>query len=400
MNDRIKISITGKNPSYFLKEIIKKNINIYQVEKSSKELSVIIENSDLETIKSIKTSFKIKIIERYGLNRLKYLLKKYYLFLLFLGLGILLNILLSNLIFDIEVVHNNQEIINTITKDLNRFGLKKYHFKVSYRKKEEIKNKLLAKEKELLEWVEIEEIGTKYLVKVEQRKKNKGTPPCIERNIVAKKNALIKEIQADTGEIIKSKNDYVVKGETLISGLIHNKENIVAKKCATGKVYGEVWYTVTVSIPKKYQQEKFTGEEKRGLSLTFFNKELNILNNYRTFKKEEYNILGSTIVPINVSFVKYKKTDINTKTVTVKNVDEEALKIATNKIKKQIKKDEEIISKKVLKKTEIDSKIKVDVFFKIKEDITDYRDISNLDIEKLNQESDKKEEWLGARTTY
>jgi len=41
-----------------------------------------------------------------------------------------------------------------------------------------------------------------------------------------------------------------------------------------------------------------------------------------------------------------------------------------------------------LKKTINNSKIEVEVFFKVKENITDYQDISNIDIEELN----KKEE--------
>lgn len=70
------------------------------------------------------------------------------------------------------------------------------------------------------------------------------------------------------------------------------------------------------------------------------------------------------------------------------NADEEAIKLATKKIEKQLKKDDEIISKKVLKKNDFHSKIKVEVFFKIKEDITTYQDISKLNIEEMN----KKEE--------
>ena len=208
MNNRIKISIEGKNPSYFLKEIIKRNINIYRVEKNHKSLKIIIDYQSLDDIMKIKTTYKIRIVERFGLIKFKFLLKKYSIFLSFIIMGIILNLILSNLIFKIEVEHSNKEIVNIVSKDLNELGLKKYHFKVSYSKKEEIKKKLLSKEKDLLEWVEIEEKGTKYIIKVEQRKKNKKETKCNPRHITAKKNALIKEIQADSGEIVKKKNDY------------------------------------------------------------------------------------------------------------------------------------------------------------------------------------------------
>ena len=69
MNNKIKLSITGKNPTYFLKEIIKRKINVYKVEKDHKQLKVIIEYRDLEEIMNIKTIYKIKIVERYGLSK-------------------------------------------------------------------------------------------------------------------------------------------------------------------------------------------------------------------------------------------------------------------------------------------------------------------------------------------
>ncbi len=388
MNNRIKISIEGKNPSYFLKEIIKRNINIYRVEKNHKSLKIIIDYQSLDDIMKIKTTYKIRIVERFGLIKFKFLLKKYSIFLSFIIMGIILNLILSNLIFKIEVEHSNKEIVNIVSKDLNELGLKKYHFKVSYSKKEEIKKKLLSKEKDLLEWVEIEEKGTKYIIKVEQRKKNKKETKCNPRHITAKKNALIKEIQADSGEIVKKKNDYVTKGETLISGLIYNKEDVVSKRCASGKVYGEVWYTVTVSLPKHYTEKNLTSKKKYGLSLKTLKNEYNFLNKFQTFQKDEYNIIESKIIPLKFSLAKYTKTKEQTKNITMNNADEEAIKLATKKIEKQLKKDDEIISKKVLKKNDFHSKIKVEVFFKIKEDITTYQDISKLNIEEMN----KKEE--------
>ncbi len=384
MNNRLKISITGKNPTYFLKEIIKRNINIYKVEKKYKELKVIIDSADLEKILKIKTTYKIKIIERFGISKYKFLLKKYLLLIIFILMGIFLNIILSNLIFDIEITHSNKTIVKTIKNDLKALGLRKYRFKVSYKEKENIKKQLLEKEKDLLEWVEIEEKGTKYIIKVEQRKKNKNEANCNYRHIVSKKNAIIKEIFADSGEIIRKKNDYISKGETIISGLIYNKDNIVSKRCSKGTVYGEVWYTVTLSLPKKINEKKVTSKESLGLSIKTLKKEFNLFNKFRTFEKKEYNIIESKIIPLKISLSKFIKTEENIKNISYKNVDKEALEIATKRIEKNLKSDEKIISKKVLKKNEINSKIKVEVFFKVLENITDYQDITNLNIDELN----------------
>lgn len=388
MLNRVKLSITGKNPDYFLKELIKRNISIYKTDKNYHELQVIIDYPDLEIINSIKTTYKLRIIKRYGLNKYQFLLKKYSLFLLFMLFGLIINIVLANLIFDIEVVHSNQELVKTVKSDLASYGLKKYHFKVSYNKKERIKKELLAKEKDLLEWVEIEEQGTKYIIKVEQRKKNISKEKCLPRHIIAKKNAIIKEIDAASGEMVKKKNDYVSKGEVLISGLIYNKEDIVSKRCAIGKVYGEVWYRVKTQVPKKYQKTLKTEEEKNGFTVNFLNKEYDLFCNYKTYEKKVYNIVESKIIPLNLGFAKYQKTNEVVTNINTKTVDSFALEAATKELEKQLKKDESIIMKKVLKKKEINSKIEVEVFFKVLENITDYFDITDLNIEEMNEKEE------------
>ena len=126
MINRIKISIIGKNPDYFLKELIKKRINIYDIEKSDKNLKIIIEYGDYKELLKIKTTYKMKVIRRYGINKYLNNIKKYYMVIIMFILGIIINILLSHLILKIEVVHPNKNIRKLVIKDLNKLGLKKY----------------------------------------------------------------------------------------------------------------------------------------------------------------------------------------------------------------------------------------------------------------------------------
>ena len=57
-----------------------------------------------------------------------------------------------------------------------------------------------------------------------------------------------------------------------------------------------------------------------------------------------------------------------------------ASKLAYNKLKKKLNDDERIISKKTLNFSSNNSKIEVDVFFKVYENITDYSKIDLTDI--------------------
>ena len=388
MNNRIKIKITGKNPDYFLKELIKKNINIYHLEKDYKNIIIIVDYNDYLKILDIKTTYKIKVLKKYGISRIKEIFKNNIYFFIFMFIGIILNIILSNIIFKVEVIHPNKSIVKLVEKDLKELGLYKYRFKISYKRKEEIKNKILEKEKDKIEWLEIENIGTKYIINVERRKINKNKKICNERHIVSKKDAIIIEINSSSGEIIKKKNDYVSKGEVIISGLIHNKETIVSKRCAEGIVYGEVWYKVKVIVPKMYEKENLTNNINYGVSIDFLNKKIDLHRKMKNYKEYNTTIVNSYFIPISISYTKYRETNIIKKIYDINNVDEIALRLAENKIKKKLKEDECLLNKKVLKKTIKNSKIEVEVFLKVKENIIDYQDISNINIEELN----KKEE--------
>ena len=242
MINRIKIEITGKYTNYFFKELIRRKINIYDLVKSHNKLEIIIDYKDYKNIKKIKTTSKVKIINRYGVSKLKYLFNKYRLLLFFFLFAIFINIFLSHIIFKVEVINHNKKLVKEIKDELMDLGIKKYNFVLSTNKVNNIKEKLL--ENKDIEWLEIERIGTKYVIKVEERKLKEKEDECFPRNIVSKKNAVITKINVENGEIIKKKNDYVVAGETIVSGLIHNKETVKTKVCAKGIIYKKTGFLV------------------------------------------------------------------------------------------------------------------------------------------------------------
>ena len=137
------------------------------------------------------------------------------------------------------------------------------------------------------------------------------------------------DIELNTnGEIIKKKNDYVVAGETIVSGLIHNKETVKTKVCAKGLIYGKTWYKVRLSLENTTLNTVYTSNEKKALIL------------------------------------------------------------AEKKVREGLKKDEHILDKKILKNNINNSKIDIEVFIVAEENITSYFDISGINIDELN----KKEE--------
>lgn len=373
--NRYILKITGKNPDYFLKKIVNKKIELYEVKLGSKWLIIEVDSAGYKDICNIKTSYDIEIVDVKGILKVKEVISKYFFFILFFCIGIVINIFLSNIIFEVEVVHPSKYIRDIVYDDLEYRGIKKFAFKVSFNKKEQIEKAILEEEKKDIEWLEIESIGTKYVVKVEQRKLDKEKDKCNNRNIVAKKNAMIIDIIAESGEVIKKKNDYVLKDEIVISGVIHNKENIVNNKCAIGKIFGEVWYSVKVELPVEYVDVNVTGKNKYQLRFDFLDKKFILFNKFDTYKIDDLFVYKNKLLPVGVSFSKYFETDVKKYTYTLNNCNDKALSLAENKILDKLE-GASVVSKKVLKKEIKNSKIVVEVFVKVREDITAYQDIT------------------------
>ena len=371
MTNRYRIKITGKDPKYFLRHLIVKKIKLYNIIEDHDGISLTVDEVDYAKILKMKTSYNIKIINRFGVAKLRYLLLKYKYILSFLFLTLGLMIILSHFIFFIDVIHSKEEI-----REL--FGISKYRFRVSYAKKEEIRNKILEKEKDKIEWLEIDRIGTRYIVNVEERliKDNKVDNEV--RDIVAKKDAMILNIEAETGEIVRKKYEYVRKGDTIVSGTIKNKEDEVSKVKAEGKVYGEVWYSVTVELPKKYYEEKKTGKTSKALTLRIANKKISVpfSKDNKSYISEDSPILENNLIPIKLVLETKHEIEIIDKEYNMDNSSSEAIKLATKKLEDRLDEQSMILSKKVLKKTLKNSKIIVEIFFKVRENITDYKKIS------------------------
>ena len=120
----IKIKVTGRNINNFLKRLINNNINIEKVIPiSHKEIDLIINYQDLDKVLKLKTIYNIKIVRYYGKLRIIKRIKKDIFILSSLLISLLLIYTLSNIIFKIEVIHSNNNIIKLVEDDLLRLKI-------------------------------------------------------------------------------------------------------------------------------------------------------------------------------------------------------------------------------------------------------------------------------------
>lgn len=383
-----KLKIEGKDLKRFINTLIHLKIYFNYNEIKDKECFIIVDEDNFKKIKELKSSYKIKVINTYGPVKYKDLLKKYAWFLTSIFLCFLLLTFLSSLIFKVEIVHSNKEIRDLVRGQLEKYDIKPYHFKVPFKKREEILKKILEEEKDKLEWLEIKSSGTTYIVNVEERKKNQEKENTEEQDIIAKKDAMILRIEAISGEIQKKKYDYVKRGDVIISGFIKNKEDVVSKVKADGKVFGEIWYKVSVDMPKIYTEKKYTNREKTVLQIEYLDKKYNLFSKFKEYDSKNKFSINNNILPISIGIKTLKETITTRRIYNTKNISSKAISVAENKLLKKLGKYDTIISKKVLKKTEKKSKILVDVFFKVSEDITDSVSIKNKEIPKGEEEEE------------
>jgi similar to stage IV sporulation protein len=374
----IYLKVKGKNIERFLKRLNNKGIELLKIEKIKyNEIIIEIKKEDYDEVNNIKTIYEIDIIGIHGLDYIKsQIIKKRYILFSFL-LSIILFLILSNTIFSVEVIHNEEEIRTLLIEELDSFNIKKYKRKKSYKELQEIKEKILEKYKDKIEWLEIETHGTKYVVRVEERILTEDDNNYVKRNIVAKKDAMLLIIDAKSGEVLKTKNSFVKKGETVISGNIYLFEDIKNSIMAEGKIYGEVWYKATVEYPLNYKEETLTGKVKKVFSFNFLNKDFSIFDfhKYKFKNTEDINKISHLFLPISFGFQKQYEKNVIEESLTKDEATFKAIKKATEKIESKLKDKEYIIATKKLKVEENYSKIVVELFFTVCEDITDYEEI-------------------------
>lgn len=311
----ININIRGRNVDNYLKRMIKRKINFIKViPVNRKEVDIILKYSDyLELLKYKSVLYKVSIVEKMGILKLKDKLEVNKVLILFVILGLVLLYSLSNMVFNVEVIHQDKNIRELVYDELEDYGITKFSFKKSYAELEEIEDKILEDNKDKLEWLEIVIEGTFVTVRVEERLINIEEDGYQHQSIVSKKNAVITEINARGGEVVKEEGVYVKKGDVIISGAITHPDNSRSLTMAEGVVYGEVWYEVDIDYPFVYQESNLTGNSKTGLVIKFFNKEIALFGKekYRSFSSKNKVLFSDNF--LNLEIIKEKRYELDIK---------------------------------------------------------------------------------------
>ncbi len=364
-----EVVIKGGRVERFLNIIVNKKIYIWNVIKNKDgNISFFVSKRGFEKVKELAENNGIECVLRqeYGFGCYLKNLKKRWMFAIFVPLGISILFLFSSVIWQVEITKADYIKENEVREVLKELGLSegKIKYNIDYRN---ASNVLLTKFDELI-WANVELEGTKLVVTLQPRKKapefiDKDTP-C---NLVAKKDGYILSIIAENGEKAVKVGDTVLKGQTLISGIVQSNRVGARYVHSLGKVTAKTW-SEKEKEQKLYKYDKiYTGQVKNLWELNIFGFKIPIY-----FKKNiDFYNYDSIIKESNIFFLNFRKYEYREyKLKKTKISVKDAVKICSDELLAEIKKETKDIKTKKISYSNIDDEtINVRVFTESEEDI-------------------------------
>ncbi|MBO8164104.1 MAG: sporulation protein YqfD [Brevibacillus sp.] len=299
-------------------------------------------------------------------------------FLFFLGLY-----MLSSLIWSVEIVGARNIPAEELQQAASKIGIKPWAWKVKLKEPQYLQQQLLAMVPDA-SWIGVELKGTKAIIQVVEKEQPEPPKMYSPRHLIAKKKAVIHRIQAEAGKTVVKVNQFVDKGQVLISGVIGSggRQALVA---ARGRVEGEVWYVVNVSVPLTQTRYSYTGEQQSRYSLLAGEYAIRLWplrpEPFERFKHSEeraYLGYGDFRLPLGWK----KETLYAVEEQKQKRSREEAIalakRIAQHDVLKKAGEDARIKDEKVLHTKEEDGKVYLSVHYAVIEDITEEQPIVTL----------------------
>jgi similar to stage IV sporulation protein len=323
-----------------------------------------------------RTGCKMHVLKRQGLPFTVIRLAKRKFFMAGLALFWIGLLLMSSLIWDIEVKGNDKLSTDSILKAARQEGL--YPFQWSFRlsSQDKLSRALMQKLPEA-SWIGVEKQGTLVTIQVVEASQPTPAPLYSPRHIISKADAVVTEIFAEQGRPVVHKNTRVKKGATLISGTLGDEENqqqVVAK----GEVKGLVWHEYEISSPTVQRSSTYTGNSHDRLYLVLGNRAIQLwgygkipYSTHKTTVEHDPLTWRSFKLPMGWMTESVRETKIQEQKLTEAEAKMSGIEGARADILAKYGKGTKIMSQKILHEKRENGKVYMKVLFEVEQDIAE-----------------------------
>ena len=373
----VRVKAYGQGTERLINNLTRHGIAVWEVSRYGNDALVFhMEVADLYKFRQIvrKSDCKVTFLQGKGLPFLWKRMLKNSGFLVGIMAFLLCIFVLSNMVWRIEVHNAKPETEHMIRKELNQMGVQIGKLQFNMDDVDTIQRKL-SDRIEVLTWVGVELKGTTFHFQVVEKQQPEKVEAMTPQNLVAEKKAIITHMFVEKGKSIVKVNDYVGKGQLLVSGFIgtETKPDIVPAK---GIIKGQTWYKATVVIPRKTKFSVYDGAEQTRHYLNIWNVSIPVWG----FTKPDYLNYEEEItvrplyflqweLPLHLKERVWRSKEEVTREYTEKEAVLEGKKMARRNLEKKLDEDAEIIGEKILHESIDNGKVTLSIHYQVIEDI-------------------------------
>lgn len=293
----VVIRLKAANCEKIINLLRKKGIHMWDIERKEDSVKFKISYEDYRKYEEILRETKSEAVNKKGLafklSKLK--VRKGFI----AGLFILLVCLyvISSLVWNVEIIGTNnltaKSIVNVLAE--NNITMPIAHTSIKPKNIET----MLYKNFEKFKFVEVYIEGSNLIIFVKEKEfekaQIKSTDPS---SIISTKNAIINKVIAKSGQSVVKEGDVVYEGQTLVMGMVKNKNSddfmLVPSE---GVIYGKTYYNFEMKEEKLKEIEVATNKRKNVYYLQLNGNSIKIIGDKEPF--ENYNYIERTLsIPI------------------------------------------------------------------------------------------------------
>jgi similar to stage IV sporulation protein len=375
----VRLEITGKKIESLLNRAAEKRFTLWDVQfTESNKVTMFMALTDVLRLRPLlkETGCRMRVRERLGfpfwlgkLWRRKFFAAGLIVFLI----GVYM---LSSVVWRISVEGNDRIPEEQILKAASQVGIYPFQWKFRLGEPDELSRRLQLQLPGTA-WVGVEVKGTQVHIKVVEAKVPEERQLLSPRNLVASKNAMVTNVFVEKGLPAVKPNQYVRKGDLLVSGYIGEDPNRQAV-VATGVVRGLVWYTSNIEVPMVQRSKVYTGDVKDKHYLVIGNRALQLTGYGKVPFEQSETVpdrtvwhIGKWTLPVGWLHERVYAVDTAERSIDAAEARKIGLERGRTEVKAAAGRDAVIQSEKILHEKTENGKVYMEVHFEVEENIAE-----------------------------